>query len=364
MTVDAFFELDVFGTPQARKREMMARELERLTLHHRAACPSYDTILAAYPDDRLPGGPEAPFIPVSLFKTHDLASIPKDRVFKTMTSSGTTGQMPSRIVLDADTAQRQTRTLVKIMTSIIGPKRLPLLIVDHPSVVRDRKSFSARGAGILGMMTFGRDTTFALEDEGMEIDFGAIDDFTRRHAGRKVLVFGFTFMVWKHFVERLSKSGRSIDLNDAILVHSGGWKKLEDEKVSDQKFKDECRRVAGISSVHNFYGMVEQTGSVYVECEAGRLHASIFSDVIIRDPVDWTECGIGVTGLIQVVSVLPHSYPGHSLLTEDLGVLTGEDDCPCGRLGRTFKVLGRLPKAEVRGCSDTFASPSPAAANG
>jgi hypothetical protein len=42
-------------------------------------------------------------------------------------------------------------------------------------------------------------------------------------------------------------------------------------------------------------------------------------------------------------------------LTEDLGVILGEDDCPCGRMGRYFRVQGRIPAAEVRGCSDTYA---------
>lgn len=59
-------------------------------------------------------------------------------------------------------------------------------------------------------------------------------------------------------------------------------------------------------------------------------------------------------GLIQVVSMLPRSYPGHSLLTEDEGVLLGEDDCPCGRKGKYFKILGRIQNAEIRGCSDTY----------
>ena len=42
-------------------------------------------------------------------------------------------------------------------------------------------------------------------------------------------------------------------------------------------------------------------------------------------------------GLIQLFSLLPKSYPGHSLLTEDEGVLLGEDDCKCGRHGKYFK---------------------------
>jgi len=62
----------------------------------------------------------------------------------------------------------------------------------------------------------------------------------------------------------------------------------------------------------------------------------------------------GERGLIELVSLLPVSYPGHALLTEDEGVILGEDDCPCGRRGVYFSVLGRLKDAEIRGCSDTY----------
>jgi hypothetical protein len=102
--------------------------------------------------------------------------------------------------------------------------------------------------------------------------------------------------------------------------------------------------------------MVEQTGSIYVECECGHLHTSVFSDIICRRSKDFSECDFGEEGLIEVVSVLPESYPGHVLLTEDVGVVLGEDDCPCGRKGKYFKINGRIAKAEIRGCSDTYAA--------
>lgn len=60
-------------------------------------------------------------------------------------------------------------------------------------------------------------------------------------------------------------------------------------------------------------------------------------------------------GIVQVLSILPHSYPGHSLLTEDEGIVLGDDGCLCGRLGKYFKISGRLKNAEIRGCSDTYA---------
>jgi hypothetical protein len=76
--------------------------------------------------------------------------------------------------------------------------------------------------------------------------------------------------------------------------------------------------------------------------------------VIIRDPETWQPVAIGQSGIVEVVSLLPWSYPGHALLTEDVGILHGVDDCSCGRKGAWFEVTGRVPKAEIRGCSDTY----------
>ena len=100
--------------------------------------------------------------------------------------------------------------------------------------------------------------------------------------------------------------------------------------------------------------MVEQTGTIYMECRCGRLHAPVWADVLIRNPKNFSLAPQGEKGLIQVVSVLPRSYPGHSLLTEDEGAILGEDDCPCGRKGKTFAIYGRIQRAELRGCSDTY----------
>ena len=85
----------------------------------------------------------------------------------------------------------------------------------------------------------------------------------------------------------------------------------------------------------------------------GHLHTPIFADVIIRDPETWGALEHGELGVIEVLSILPQSYPGQALLTEDLGRVLGEDNCPCGRLGKYFEVLGRIPMAELWGCSDT-----------
>ena len=138
---------------------------------------------------------------------------------------------------------------------------------------------------------------------------------------------------------------------NAVLIHGGGWKKLEKLKISNKIFKNKLYKKFQIKEVVNYYGLVEQTGSIFFECKFGYFVNSIFSDLIIRDK-NFEILTPGKKGLIQLISVLPTSYPGHNILTEDIGVIVGEDDCSCGKKGKYFQVHGRVKSAELRGCSD------------
>ena len=120
-----------------------------------------------------------------------------------------------------------------------------------------------------------------------------------------------------------------------------------------EDFKNEIKKVSSISSIYNYYGMVEQTGSIFLECSEGYFHCSIFSDIFIRRN-DFSICDFNEIGLVQLISLLPKSYPGHNIISEDLGEIIGIDDCKCGRLGKYFVIHGRAEKAEIRGCSDTY----------
>ena len=355
--LNELFDSAPFSLEKDVKAKILTDILIDLTRRHLNECELYRNMLRAvhFDLDKIKNYCDLPFLPVSLFKELKLKSIPDDQIFKIITSSGTSGQAVSRIYLDRSTAALQQKVLVKIVSSVTGTMRLPMLIIDCPSVIKDRQSFSARGAGILGFSIFGSDRTYALDDD-MQINVPVIIDFLERYRNQKILLFGFTFMIWQHFYKELLKTKETIDLSNAILIHGGGWKKLVAEKVSPIAFNQSLHNVCGLSEVYDYYGMVEQTGCIYMQCEYGNLHASIFSDVIIRNPRDFSEASIGDLGVIQVLSVLPESYPGHSLLTEDEGILLGLDDCPCGRKGKYFTVLGRLKDAEIRGCSDTYAT--------
>lgn len=335
------------------------RLLELAQLHY-DRCEAYRRIIDAYGVrlEELQSYYDLPFLPVRLFKELELCSVPREEIIKTMTSSGTTGQAVSKIYVDRATASYQQKTLVKLVSSFTGSSRMPMLIIDSPSVVKDRAMFSARGAGILGFSIFGRDKEYALNEE-MKLDIEKVEAFLQRHKGEKIFLFGFTFMIWQHFYKELialHDKGIRLNLSDGILIHGGGWKKLITEAVSPAEFVIKLNAVCGLKHVYDYYGMVEQTGCVYMQCEYGHFHASIFSDIIIRKPKNFSAAAIGEKGIIQVLSAIPESYPGHALLTEDEGILLGEDDCPCGRKGKYFRVVGRIKNAEIRGCSDTYAA--------
>lgn len=345
-----------FALDRSSKTPLLNDAVSKLTQHHYASCPEYKRILdkIGFALDGNTDLIDYPFLPVRLFKDNSLKSIPDDAVIKTMTSSGTTGQNVSKIFLDRTNATIQTKVLTRIVSDFIGPKRLPMLIIDAKSTVKDRTSFSARGAGILGFSMFGRDVTYALDDD-MNIDFAAVTAFAEKHQSETVLMFGFTFIVYQCFLQALAAAGKPLPFNDAVLIHGGGWKKLADQAIGNDEFKAQLQDLAGVARVHNYYGMVEQTGSIFMECEAGHLHSSIYSDIIIRGN-DLQPLGMNQPGLVELVSLLPTSYPGHILITEDIGEWLGEDNCTCGRMGKYFKILGRAKKAEVRGCSDTFSA--------
>lgn len=348
-----------YGFRADTKEPAFLDALNGLTMWHQQRCSSYANMIERifHTGSNATMLAEVPYLPVRLFKTLELRSAPETQIIKTLTSSGTTGQTTSKIYLDRETSMRQTRALSSIMASFLGKKRWPMVIIDSADLLKNRRQFNARAAGILGFSTFGRDHHYCLND-ALDLDVSALQAWLDRHAETPVLLFGFTFLVWQGFYQSALRQNVQLRFPaGSLLIHGGGWKRLQDQQVSNDEYKERLQQQFGIKRIYNYYGMVEQVGSIFMECEHGHLHSPSNADVIIRDPQTLQPIGTGHPGIIQVLSTIPLSYPGHSLLTEDMGTLHGKDDCPCGRAGSYFTVSGRLPQVEMRGCSDTRVMP-------
>ena len=323
-----------------------------LTDFHKKNCKEYNKILLATESKKLKKNlSDYIFLPAKIFKNFDLKSVPKNKIVKTLVSSGTTGNLPSKIYLDKENANNQIQVLNKIMSTLLGKCRLPMMIIDQDPKTEDRSVFNAKSAAIYGFSIFGKDHTYIL-NKSNEINYELLNNFVKKYNTKKFLIFGFTNMIYETLIKKLSKNFAKYNFKNGILLHGGGWKKLESKKISNVTFKKKLFDKLAIENVHNYYGLVEQTGSIFVESKkCGYFHTSIFSDILIRDE-KFNLVKNGKRGLIQLLSLLPTSYPGHNILTEDIGEIVGEDNCKCGLNGKYFLVYGRAKNTELRGCSD------------
>lgn len=349
MTLDALLAHPPYGLPQAAKAAALLPLLQELTLWHRARCPAYDRIAWLTAPEPAMTLAALPYLPVSLFKFRKLQSVPDDAVRVTVQSSGTSGTR-SRIALDAENARGSARALASCLAKVTGGQRLPMLIIDTPSAVQGRDTIGARAAAILGLMPYGRDHVFALDDN-LQWQADKVIGFLERHQGQKFLLYGFTFLIWQALLPACRAA--RYDFSSGVLLHSGGWKALHQQAVDHATFRQQLHAACGLQEVRNFYGMAELPGTIFMEGDDGLLYPPNFASVIIRDPVTRQPLEDGKTGLIEILSALPRSYPGHALLTEDMGVIERVDGA--AMQGQGLRIIGRAPRAEMRGCSDVLA---------
>lgn len=336
-----------FVLSEKEKKVFFTNEINKLTIHHFNHSNTYKKILEGLNyNSRIKDLENLPFLTTNLFKELKLLSIKEKDIFKTLTSSGTSGARTSKIYLDKDNASNQRIILKKIFEHHFGKQRLPMLFISkNPNI--NKKGFDAKTAAILGFSIFGTNHTYLLKEDNT-VDEQILINFLENYSSGKFLIFGFTFEIYEFFFKRC-KNLENINLKNGILIHGGGWKKLNKNKVSNKNFRKQFLLKYNLKDIYNYYGLIEQIGSIFFECPKCNLFVcSDFSEILIRDKnLNILNHG---KGLIQLFSLLPKSYPGHNILTEDIGEIVSNNTC--NHKGKCFKVYGRVHEAEIRGCSD------------
>jgi len=334
-----------------RDDALFLEEMNDITLHHIEGCKEFARMWPNW--QRADKIEDLPFVHVGVFKHLELKTESGDIKHKRVAHSSSTSGISSQIVLDEQSSKLQSESTTKILASFVGEKKRPLLILDSVKSLRRRGEFSARVAAAMALRPLSSDIQFLLEDsedpESMKWD--RLAEMLSNHD--ELLVYGFSWILWlawgkKIFPDEVKSILRGKKIH---FVHSGGWKKLESIKVSREKFDSALLDDLDYTSkVVDFYGLVEQLGIIYPLCEDGARHVPIWADVIVRDTYT-LESLEGKIGQLQLLNSITYGAPYHSVLTEDIGrILPGE--CPCGRSGRCFELLGRIPKSEIRGCAN------------
>ncbi len=327
--------------------DQFSKKIKDLTILHFQRCTEYRKILNTINYDiKNEDLALQPFLPVNLFKSKKMISVPDNQVVKVLQSSGTTGSVRSKIYLDQDNAVNQKKVLIDLAKNIMPQNRIPMLIIDQNPNNVDRKNLEARLAGIFGFSIFGKNYTYLLDKKG-NIDYKNLDNFYKDYSKQEFFIFGFTSMVYEYLIKKLKSD---YDFKNGLLIHGGGWKKIESEKINNKKFRDLLYKKVNLKKVYNYYGLVEQTGSIFFECEkCNSFYSTKYSKVFIRN--EKFEILKKGKGMIQIISSVPVSYPGHNILTEDIGELI-LNNCSCKKYGNRFKVYGRIEKSKIRGCSN------------
>ena len=306
---------------------------------------------------------QIPPVAVSVFKElgFSLASVPKEDIRLRLQSSATSGT-PSTIVVDKETSRRQAKAMVKVMQEVIGRERKPFLVMDIDPRSEFKALLGARFAAITGYLNFASKAAYFLKANEKRVsyfDVEAMQEYLRSLPEEQpVVVFGFTYILYSQVLKALQAADVQLHLpKGSKIIHIGGWKKLESEKVEKRLSNQQLSESFGIepTDVVDIYGFTEQMGLNYPDCPCGCKHTSNYVRVLVRDAQTREVLPAGQEGMLEFITPVPHSYPGNAVLTDDLGYVIDEP-CPYGRGGTRFVVTGRLKKAEIRGCGDILAN--------
>lgn len=228
---------------------------------------------------------EIPFIPVNMFKHFDLRTCKLEKVVRILNSSATTGDVPSKVYIDKVTSMRQSRGLNSILISYLGSSRRPMLIIDSEDINKKGSTINARGAAIRGISSFAKSLSYVMDivDGDIVLNIQRLKAFEAKYKDEDILVYGFTYIIWTRFVKVLKDIDIKLNMPKMKLLHSGGWKKLTDQKVGKEEFNKSVGEIFGTlpENIIDFYGMVEQVGVVFMDCEYGYKHVPDFGEIII-----------------------------------------------------------------------------------
>ena len=162
-----------------------------------------------------------------------------------------------------------------------------MLIVDDAESNKRGDSITARGAAIRGISTFASKIFYVMDKEKdeLKLNIDRLLEFEKKYKDEEILVYGFTYILWSKFLKVLKQEGIKLNMPKLKLLHSGGWKKLISEKVEKEVFSETAAQIFNTSAdnVIDFYGMVEQVGVVFIDCQYGHKHVPNFAEIIIRD---------------------------------------------------------------------------------
>ena len=269
---------------------------------------------------------DIPFLPISLFKTHEVRSFPSHEI--TFVSSATTGSQQSQHHIHK--ASDYIDTFTRGFRDYFKGRRFDYLAALLPSYL-DRS-----GSGLIYMVEHLMAHEIGQGDFYNRDFLRLVEDLERlSSSGKRVLLFGVTFGLLA-----LTEIPNKIDWNYIEIVETGGMKGHGKELTRGEVTEQLVKAFPGVT-LHSEYGMTELSSQAY-GTSGGNFECPSWMRVCIQDPADPQHLlPQGKTGRICIIDLMNY----HScafIATDDLGRMDENGN---------FEVLGRLDYADVRGCN-------------
>jgi long-chain-fatty-acid---luciferin-component ligase len=288
-----------------------------------------------------------PLIPSNCFKSEDIVSVPREKIVKVCTSSGTQGKK-SIICRDEITLFRFIGSIQAMFSDIIKVEDALILNLG-PSNEESRDLWISY---VISMADLIFPTRNYVQNGKLALHNFVNDLFKFRNSYKKIIIVGPPILYLQLF-DYLNENNIKIDFGEKIIViTAGGWKKYIGNVISVGMFSDLAKKYLGITDSHNIRDILNmvELNAIIPECEYKVKHVFPWVKVFVFDPKTMKPVGLGKQGLLAYMDASAVSYPGF-ILSSDIGEIVTDSQCKCGRTGTGIRYIRRVNNSEGRGCA-------------
>lgn len=334
-----------------RSEELFIGAMNEALSWHAANCKDYKSFLAEngladFKEKNLPE--QIPPLMLSIFKDFYLASVP-EKLAKIKFNFNNRNK--ENIFLDARSCKRILKITENIFSSfgLVEPKEKNnyLCFTKDPLLEVEKNTYFGFFNKQLTDLTAHRSVYYGikLNKKTNEFNFNVervakkMLDYSNHPAPLRIIGDVGCFL---YCCEWLEEKNITLKLNKkSYVLLFADFEKYKKYFLAESLLKKRINRLLSISgeNIRWIFRVVEQP-IPYLSCEQGRFHLPIYAKAGILEPESLLPMEEGKEGLLSLMSPFVASYPAISILTPYKAVI--ENNCPCGRHGKTFKILDYL----------------------
>ncbi len=267
---------------------------------------------------------QIPFLPIEFFKSRKIVMEGRgySHVFQ---SSTTTGNTPSsHYIVDIELYKLNIKRTFEQHFGDISQYHFVALLPGY---------LERKNASLVFMVNQLMELSGMQEKPFFLHDYENLVKYLYEYKGSKqVILWGVTHAL-------LQLAAYSIDLNDLIIIETGGMKGLGKELTREELYEQLYTQLRP-KAICSEYGMTELLSHAY-SSDGQNYNPSATLAIFLRDIYSPLQLVAGCRGAINVID-LCNVYSCSFIATQDIGTKNQDN---------TFSVLGRLDNSEIRGCN-------------